>query len=362
MPGYRAGGPIQSVAQLLKRLSERDVPVITRDRDLGSVAPYSNSSMEVVNLEKEWEVNYVSPGITGFPTVYKKLTEFKGGIVYINGMWTFELTLLPVVFLARTRRLIIAPRGMLNPSALLYKATLKRLILTLLKVFVPQERLCFHATSADEATHIRMLFPKAEVAVIPNLPASLEARPFVMNEQEKLKLICVGRLSPEKNQAFLIAILQQFQRKVELHLVGDLSNVNYVDHCKSIDTKGIVHYRNALPQQEVWELLKTMDIWVSPTEGENYGHALVEALQLGIPVIVSDNTPWTEAINRYHMGAVLPLQPNVWRDAVERIVSGDTDWLQGSLSEREKWRAELESELSAHIADYKTLFFQHEGS
>ena len=362
MPGYRAGGPIQSVVQLLKRLGERDVPVITRDRDLGSVAPYSRNSMDTVNLEKEWIVKYVSPGLKGFPSVYRKLKEIKGDVIYINGMWTLEITLLPMVFFAWTKRLIIAPRGMLNPSALRYKSSRKRMMLMLLKALIPQKRLCFHATSADEATHIRAKFPTAQISVIPNLPAALQSQPFTLKRNEKLKLICVGRLSPEKNQSFLIKLLQQFHREVELHLVGDVSNKNYVDHCRTIDKNGVVQYHNALPQKNTWELIKTMDIWVSPTEGENYGHALVEALQLGIPVVVSDNTPWTEAIARYHMGAALPLIPNVWNDAFQRIVIGDLPWLEQGEDERELWRAELESNLSAHVADYKTLFFQHEGS
>ena len=29
-----------------------------------------------------------------------------------------------------------------------------------------------------------------------------------------------------------------------------------------------------------------------PSEGENFGHSILEALTVGLPVIISDNTPW----------------------------------------------------------------------
>ena len=42
------------------------------------------------------------------------------------------------------------------------------------------------------------------------------------------------------------------------------------------------------------------DVFLLPTGGENFGHAIFEALSCGVPVLISDQTPWRglEAIAR----------------------------------------------------------------
>ena len=48
MPGYRAGGPIQSVYNLAKLLSKNfDVKVVTRITDYASIEPYEGVSADV---------------------------------------------------------------------------------------------------------------------------------------------------------------------------------------------------------------------------------------------------------------------------------------------------------------------------
>ena len=41
LPGYKAGGPVPSVANMVARLSDDfDFHILTRDRDLGDTVPY----------------------------------------------------------------------------------------------------------------------------------------------------------------------------------------------------------------------------------------------------------------------------------------------------------------------------------
>jgi len=47
-----------------------------------------------------------------------------------------------------------------------------------------------------------------------------------------------------------------------------------------------------LPSQ-AQDLAAQFDIFVLPTLGENFGHAIAEALSVGCPVIVTDTTPWS---------------------------------------------------------------------
>jgi glycosyltransferase involved in cell wall biosynthesis len=42
----------------------------------------------------------------------------------------------------------------------------------------------------------------------------------------------------------------------------------------------------------VRSVLAEHDLFFLPTLGENYGHAIVEAMSVGTPVLIADTTPW----------------------------------------------------------------------
>jgi glycosyltransferase involved in cell wall biosynthesis len=48
------------------------------------------------------------------------------------------------------------------------------------------------------------------------------------------------------------------------------------------------------------------DLFLLPTRGENFGHAIFDALEVGLPVLLSDQTPWRD-LERIGAGWSLPL-------------------------------------------------------
>lgn len=67
-----------------------------------------------------------------------------------------------------------------------------------------------------------------------------------------------------------------------------------------------VSYRGPLRPHEVEPTLARYDAFLFPTLGENYGHVIREALSAGLPVLVSDRTPW-RGLEAKGAGADLPL-------------------------------------------------------
>ena len=43
---------------------------------------------------------------------------------------------------------------------------------------------------------------------------------------------------------------------------------------------------------QVYETLETYHMFILPSQSENFGHALFEAMMAGKPIITSNNTPW----------------------------------------------------------------------
>jgi glycosyltransferase involved in cell wall biosynthesis len=47
-----------------------------------------------------------------------------------------------------------------------------------------------------------------------------------------------------------------------------------------------------------WKALRRFALFFFPTRGENYGHVIHEALAAGLPMLVSDQTPWKRLAER----------------------------------------------------------------
>ena len=51
-------------------------------------------------------------------------------------------------------------------------------------------------------------------------------------------------------------------------------------------------YKGVVPSEKIPEVFSNYHFSILPTMHENYGHSIVESFAQGVPVIISDNTPW----------------------------------------------------------------------
>ena len=66
-------------------------------------------------------------------------------------------------------------------------------------------------------------------------------------------------------------------------------------------------------------------LFILPTLGENYGHAIIEALSVGRPVLISDQTPWKNLSN-FNAGWELPLNDKqAWIDKINEAAAWDQE-------------------------------------
>jgi glycosyltransferase involved in cell wall biosynthesis len=67
-----------------------------------------------------------------------------------------------------------------------------------------------------------------------------------------------------------------------------------------------VKYWGGVPSDQVASIIDRHDLLFLPTRGENYGHVIAEALSVGTPVLLSDQTPWRN-LQADGMGWDIPL-------------------------------------------------------
>ena len=101
-------------------------------------------------------------------------------------------------------------------------------------------------------------------------------------------------------------IIKRKNRNVELHIYGDGKlKDELVEMC---DKKGIlnsVHFMGTIPNFEVPNALRTMDVFVNCSKQESFGVAIIEAMACKIPVVATDCEGYKEIIDNDNLGIVI---------------------------------------------------------
>ena len=243
LPGYKAGGPIRSVANIVSHLSENyKFYIITTDTDYLESKPYSSvKSNQWVNFNKYTKVYYFSGNKLNKKNLGKLIKDTKFDIAYINGIYSYYFSILPLFLLRKlkNKKVIIAPRGMLSNQSFSAKSLKKRAFLFSAKLFNLYKNISFQATNKEEQESILKEIPKAgKIIIAPNLPKRIEIsdNPKRIKEDGLLKMVSIARISPEKNTLFALEILSksEYSGKIEFDLYGSIYNETYWEKCKKI--------------------------------------------------------------------------------------------------------------------------------
>ena len=119
-------------------------------------------------------------------------------------------------------------------------------------------------------------------------------RPLEIND--KVSFVCNSALEPYKRVIELLDILsnysEQYYKKVELTIIGGLSNETYFEliRDKIIDPEFnvAVTIQSNLNKREIVNIYKNSHFFIFPSTCENMPNALIEAQVSGIPVISSN--------------------------------------------------------------------------
>lgn len=294
-PHFKAGGPTQSLFNLVSLFSHKvSFFVISLDRDIdGALSTKEVQSRRWVSGPNGEQI-YFTPRIT-IPLVLRLLCQIRPSTLYINGIFNFQTTISGLISQALFGfNTIISPRGMLQSWALKKKSGKKRIFLFFVKFLLSKNQV-WHATDINESKDIERVFrPAGFIFIAPNVPRKVSA----FNEQEsligvKIRLVFLSLINSNKNLHLVINAVNE-NAQFTLDIFGPIADEKYWDFCrKSIKNQRIV-YRGAIPAWAVPETLKEYHFFVLPTLGENFGHAIFDALASSLPVITTTNTPWQD--------------------------------------------------------------------
>jgi glycosyltransferase involved in cell wall biosynthesis len=307
LPGYLAGGPIQSIANLTQELSDEfNFKIITTDRDFKSNKSYENiKSNEWTNFENR-TVFYVSPENLNESFLLALIKNTPHDAIYLNSLFSKHFTINVLKWKAKHKinsNIVLAPRGMFSNGALAIKPLKKKLFFIYAKFFGLFNTIYFQATTKQEASEIKLkMGSHVIIKEASNLPHSASDSNPVEKKVNELNLFSISRISPIKNINFAIDILKEIKTlNVTFDVFGPIEDRIYWETClenaKKLPNNILFNYKGIAKPNEIGDTISKYHALFLPTQNENFGHIIVETLQHGRPVVISDQTPWRNLEN-----------------------------------------------------------------
>jgi glycosyltransferase involved in cell wall biosynthesis len=154
------------------------------------------------------------------------------------------------------------------------------------------------AVSSATADSLKSVFPEIKEKIL-TIPNGINTKRFEIKEtkeelRKKLNLpdgilgICVGRLTPFKNQKFLIKVAKEIKRDdFYILIIGDgdeYENLKIEIEKEKLENR--VKLLGFIPSNEIPYYLKASDIFLYPSLKEGFGIAVLEAMAVGLPVVI----------------------------------------------------------------------------
>lgn len=308
LPGYKSGGPIRSVSSIVEICGHKvNFKLVTSDRDFGDPQPYQSIHGGVWNRVGKGEVIYLPKASITFLRVIQLIKSTNPDAIYLNSFFSIRFSLFPFlissIFLKKP--LIIAPRGEFSPGALGIKPVKKRFFIYLFRTLGLEKKITWQATNSHEKEYIHRAFGNnLDVRVVHNLSLPTFFKTPFPKKTETMKMVFLSRITKKKNIIGALKSLMLVSQPVQFDIYGPASrpeDKSYLKQCEQLVTQLPNHitvkFKGELPNEIVCKTLSMYDLFFLPTLGENFGHVILEALAAGLPLLLSDATPWRELSN-----------------------------------------------------------------
>jgi glycosyltransferase involved in cell wall biosynthesis len=299
-PAFKAGGPIQSIAGIVKQLDELEFNIFCGNKDMdGSVTDVPCDQW--VEYSANTRVWY-SADNNILPVLKKEYSEQYPAFLFVVGLYDWNYNFKPLL-LCRKINKIISVRGMLHPGALSQKSFKKKVYLSLWKLLGWNKKYLFHVTDDKEKNYVSDVMGKStRVAVAGNFPILFNKSEMPLKEPGILQLVSVALISPMKNHLLVLQALRMVSSgqlavsRIEYNIYGPVKDEAYWEKClqliRQMPENVVVNYHGAVLPAEIAHAISKNHVFILPSKSENYGHSIIEALSVGRPVITSNATPW----------------------------------------------------------------------
>ena len=353
----RYGGPSYAITALAQALIERAVCVVIATTDADGVGGRLSVPFDSVTERHSVPIRYFQ---RQFSETFKysrpmarwlkeHVVDFD--LVHIHAVFSHSSVAAYKACVDKNIPYIIRPLGTLDPSTIQRKAMRKRLFGMLWGRRMLSGAAGIHYSSRREREVVEdslgltggFVVPigidmKRDQAPIETLDNGLQS-----GEGENWYVLFLGRLDPIKNVELLIDAFSEVTRSDWLQnwrlLIAGDGNPGYVAslrrHAHQTSAGDRIQFIGWVSGSNKANVLRRAELFALPSNHENFGRAAVEAMSMGIPVLISDNVFVADEVRRFEAGWVASETPNeIARVLRQALTAVDQRRLRGAGARR----------------------------
>ena len=365
LPGYKSGGPQQTVQNICNVFGKsNDIYLVTKNIDFGETEPYDLETDKWLQL---YGINimYVRPKDYDsklFRSLYKKFD-----VIYACGLFTLSTIQMMLINNDSSKKLYVAPMGVFSKNALSMKSIKKKVFLKAFSTIGAFKKIIWSFTSEEELDETKTAIGDKNIRdyiIAEDLPrfVDFDKQRILLHRSDKaLRIIFLSRISPKKNLLNAIHILDHaFDGRIIFDIYGIQEDKEYWARCYSAIQKlpGNVECRfcGSVKPSESVSVFADYDIFLFPTQGENFGHVIYEALAGGCLPVISDTTPWKD-FDEKKCGNVISLDDiDGFRNTIQKYLNMPSEELL-ELKNNAIDYAERKYKSSIETSGYKKIFY-----
>jgi glycosyltransferase involved in cell wall biosynthesis len=307
---------------------------------------------------------------TGAATIDARVQ--RADIVHVHTLWSPLNVSARYACFRHKRPYVLMPHGMLDPYSLTIKALKKSIYLQLFErhniacaqriiyTTPEEERLAALAGLRLPPGHLVPLGATASSASRDALRAQFLARfPQVRG---KRTLLFLGRIHPKKGLDRILSCLQPLRQSIPnvlLVVAGD-GEAHYIRQVRQlVSTLALadqVLFAGRLEGELKWASFAAAELFLLPSRQENFAITVAEAMQMGVPVIITDKVNTWPYVKEAGAGLVLDERDvnSLLPHAVKELLKDDTTrsemGMRGSRYARERltWHASAQKLLACY--------------
>ena len=233
-------------------------------------------------------------------------------IFHIHGGFIIDFYFLSIFLKRHNYKYIFTTHGCYNKEAMKKNKFIKNIFFKLIDKKILRNSWKVQFLGKSEFNHIDTLTKNINKILIPN-GQNLDDLKFDyknIRENEQLIFGFVGRIDKHaKGLDLLFEAFKQYKKQNgvgKLWIIGDGADLNYLKEFTKNNnmTDSIVFFGSKFDKEKL-NIIKNMDIFIHTSRFEGFPMAVLEALGLEVPVIISNETNVGEYIKKYNAGIVL---------------------------------------------------------
>ncbi|HEX5152938.1 MAG TPA: glycosyltransferase [Parafilimonas sp.] len=308
-PAYGYGGTIECIARLCEAQSHA-----------GAIVKVFTTTANVdkeLDIEPDTEHDVDGVGVTYFSRVFKDpfyisiplwkclYKNYKNyDAVHIHSWW--NILVLGAAIICKTRKVktFFSPHGMMSDFIRQHK---NRFIKQSMHVMVGRSLLKymrFHATSDAEFEECKKLIPGWKGFIIPNIMWLPELK-ICKQPNEVFTIIYMSRIHPKKGIELLMEAISLLDKKPVLKIAGTGEDSYVKELQQKAEGLGIaanIRWLGWQNRDTKFATLMQADLFALTSYNENFANAVIEALHVGTPVLISEDVGVSSFVKEHGLG------------------------------------------------------------